>query len=136
MIKLKNLLRKIKKIKNLSQVLSYFEGVLRYKIYYSKYKWLIRSHIHEQIRFRLKVMNQECYSKGSCVVCGCEVPELQMCTKTCDGNCYPPLMNKDKWNRFFWNFAIYRLKGGKFWIMENNKPSLIKETAHGYEKIN
>ena len=46
-------------------------------------------------------MNQECYNKGYCVKCGCHTTALQMCSKSCEGNCYPKMMGRKLWNRFF-----------------------------------
>jgi hypothetical protein len=86
---------------NLVNVISYFQGNLRYKLYYSKnWKWLIRQHILEQIDFRIKVMEPRCLSEGSCMLCGCTTTALQMAFKSCDKPCYPELMGKDRWERF------------------------------------
>lgn len=46
-------------------------------------------------------MNQECYAKGFCIKCGCHTTALQMCNKSCEGNCYPKMMSKKLWNSFF-----------------------------------
>jgi hypothetical protein len=43
-------------------------------------------------------MNMLCYTKGSCVACGCTTTELQMCNRACDKDCYPPMVNKKTWN--------------------------------------
>ena len=86
---------------NLKNIFHYVIGNLRYKIYYSNNRNLIRQHILEQIEFRIKVMNQECYNKGYCIKCGCHTTALQMCSKSCEGNCYPKMMGKKLWNRFF-----------------------------------
>lgn len=45
-------------------------------------------------------MNSECYTQGSCVKCGCQTTHLQMANKKCDGDCYPPMMNKVLWENF------------------------------------
>lgn len=82
-----------------NDIISYIQGNLRYKAYYSKnFKWLIRDHIREQIDFRIKVMDKECYDNGSCKLCGCSTTALQMADKACDKPCYPPMMCKTKWD--------------------------------------
>lgn len=58
----------------------------------------MRNHIREQIEYRIKVMNPECRNSGSCIKCGCMTTALQMCNKSCEGLCYPPMMNKYYWN--------------------------------------
>jgi hypothetical protein len=60
----------------------------------------MRQHIFEQINWRIGVMNKECYAKGQCIKCGCETTALQMAAKSCEGDCYPPLLNKDRWRLF------------------------------------
>ena len=57
----------------------------------------IRKHIREQYEWRVRVMDEECYSMGSCKNCGCIVPQLQMADKACGGNCYPPMLSKKEW---------------------------------------
>lgn len=78
----------------------YVQGNYRYKLYYSKYKWLLRKHIREQIDFRIQRMKPECFSEGSCQICGCETTKLQMAYKSCDGKCYPVLMGAGDWKHF------------------------------------
>ena len=84
-------------------------GNLRYRFFYSDLKFLIRPHIAEQIEFRIRVMNEECYNKGYCVKCGCHTTALQMCSKSCEGDCYPAMMDKKTWNRFY--MTGYPVKG-------------------------
>ena len=43
-------------------------------------------------------MRESCYGNGSCDECGCKTLPLQMCSKACDGNCYPPLVVKWEWD--------------------------------------
>ena len=78
----------------------YVQGNYRYKLYYSKYKWLLRRHIREQIKFRIQRMKPECYEQGSCIICGCETTKLQMANKVCDGACYPPMLKAGSWEHF------------------------------------
>ena len=105
---------------SLNNTLSYLIGNYRYKLYYSSYKYLIRKHILEQIEFRIKIMNRECYEKGECVLCGCQTTALQMANKSCDGNCYPSMMYSSMW----WQFK----RGGKL-ILENNLSWEISKYA-------
>ena len=58
----------------------------------------MRTHIFEQIQWRITVMNLDCYMQGSCIKCGCETTALQMANKACAGNCYPVMMDKGQWN--------------------------------------
>lgn len=83
----------------LIDIFYYIQGHLRFKLYYSKFKWLIRRHIREQIAFRIRVMDPICFSQGSCRICGCETTMLQMANKPCEGYCYPEMFTKEKWNR-------------------------------------
>jgi len=75
-------------------------GTCRYHLYYSRFKNWIRDLILEQIDFRISVMNQECFMTGCCVKCGCKTTALQMCFKSCDGDCYPPMMGRGNWEKF------------------------------------
>jgi hypothetical protein len=83
-----------------SKVKEYLRGNLRLKIYQSKFKFLLRTHIKEQFKFRTLIMNKECYEQGSCVSCGCTVPNLQMSNSSCDNDCYPPMMSRGDWHSF------------------------------------
>lgn len=82
-----------------SNIKAYIQGKLRYKLYYSYYKFLIPTHIREQIDYRIKMMDKECYNNGACKICGCETTALQMANKACPKPCYPKMVNKRKWNR-------------------------------------
>lgn len=63
-------------------------------------KLLVRKHIREQSYYRVKVMDVECLINGACIKCGCATPNLQMANKSCEGNCYPPMMSKKEWYTF------------------------------------
>ena len=93
---------------NLKNIIAYVQGKLRYKLYYSKYKWLIRKHIREQIDFRIKYMNKVCFLSGSCEICGCETTALQMADKACDNPCYPKIMSKYYWKIFKKGMSIFQ----------------------------
>lgn len=86
---------------SLPNIIAYIQGWIRYYLYYSRFKFLIRKHIRDQIDFRIKFMDKECYENGSCKLCGCATTALQMADKQCDKPCYPPMMNKRRWNRFY-----------------------------------
>lgn len=96
----------------------YIQGNIRYKLWYSKYSWLIRKHIREQIDMRIKSMNRECYNSGSCINCGCKTTHLQMCNKSCKGDCYPKMMNKKQWEeakkKTFTHDYMFAIRNGKF----------------------
>lgn len=104
---------------NLENMCAYLQGKIRYKIYYSKFSWLIREHIKEQIDIRIMSMNLECFNRGECIKCGCQTTALQMANKHCDGNCYPKMLNKREWELFkkygLVNEGIlWRIEGTKF----------------------
>lgn len=85
-------------IKNVNNIYHYLLGNYRLKLFYSEYgRYLIRKHILEQIEFRMKVMDRECWNKGECKMCGCETPALQMANKPCDKPCYPEMLSKTAW---------------------------------------
>lgn len=104
---------------NLKNIIAYIQGNIRYKLYYSKYKYLIPEHILEQIDARIKSMNQECFDSGSCIKCGCQTTHLQMANKPCDGACYPKMLDKTRWKYFKRNImviedALWKFRHGKF----------------------
>ena len=82
----------------LKNITAYIQGNLRYKLYYSKFAFLIRPHIREQIEARIKSMDKQCYDEGQCKLCGCQTTALQMADKACDKPCYPSMLNKKDWN--------------------------------------
>jgi len=86
---------KLKKIKE------YIVGNFRYFVYHKRLlKFMVRKHIQEQYLMRIKIMNKECYSSGSCIECGCTTTKLQFANKACDGKCYPKFMNRYNWFMF------------------------------------
>lgn len=82
------------------KIRAYITGNLRYSVYYTKFNWLIRKHIKEQIETRINSMDKMCYDDGSCKMCGCKTTALQMANKECDKPCYPEIVNKKDWIRF------------------------------------
>lgn len=113
-------------------------GNVRYYLYYNKgifNRDFIRPHILEQIKYRVRVMNPLCYSRGECVKCGCMTTALQMCNKSCDGLCYPRMLNKKEFRVFQKHgIIIHYLKNKEIWIWDNklDKYILYKENQHSY----
>lgn len=112
-----------KPMATLNDIYSYIIGNLRYKLYLSKGFWypmLVRKHIREQIAYRIRVMNPQCYSNGTCIECGCETPALQMAGKACNGNCYPPLVGSQTWN-----LRDVIRDGNKIWMWNRREDKYI-----------
>lgn len=99
----------------LKNIIAYIQGNLRYKLYYSKFAFLIRSHIKEQIDTRISSMDPQCYEEGQCKMCGCQTTALQMADKACSKPCYPRMLNKDEWDQMKKDFQIYDKTTGKWW---------------------
>ena len=120
---LKNQVDYIMKAKvNLKNILYYAQGNLRYKLFYSKFAFLIRKHIREQIEIRIKSMDPICYSNGECKECGCETTHLQMCNKACDKSCYPVMLSKEDWGKIKDNGLVWGESNRKtLWGIQNNK---------------
>lgn len=94
----------------LNKIISFLVGNYRYKLYHSsRWGFLMRDHIRQQIDFRIQSMKSECYHSGQCVKCGCQTTALQMANKPCEGGCYPPMMSKSVWNFFI---KKVKTKGG------------------------
>lgn len=104
----------------LNDIKAYIQGNIRYKLYYSKYSFLIPLYIREQIQTRIVSMNIECFNQGSCIKCGCRTTHLQMANKKCDGDCYPVMMNRNKWeymkkgNITIVNDQLWKVQKGTF----------------------
>ena len=96
----KKLLLSALRMLTFKNVYAYVQGNLRYKIYYSKFSFLLPFHIKNQIDWRISIMDKECFRNGSCKLCGCQTTHLQMADKACDKPCYPPMMNKEEWKLF------------------------------------
>lgn len=130
----------VKEKKTIRNILYYLQGNYRYYFYYGgelsrKYafiawlrKRMIRSHIKDQIVHRIKWMNQICYAQGSCIMCGCETTALQMCNRSCNKPCYPPMMNRKLWKRFINRQPVAEDKTGmRVWSLSiyTGKPDLF-----------
>lgn len=104
-------------------VIAYLEGKMRYAIYFSKFSWMIRLHIREQITARLNSMRPSCYNNGQCDICKCETIALQMANKPCDAPCYPAMMNKRKWD--LWKringVPLFDSESNTYWGLNVNK---------------
>lgn len=113
----------IKKIwKNRKNIIPFFQGWYRYKIYYSSgpLRFLMRSHIRSQIDVRIESMDRECYNSGDCKECGCATTALQMANKSCEGFCYPPMLSKSNWE--------YVIKSGR--IIKDNKSGIYWKLSY------
>jgi hypothetical protein len=75
----------------------YLQGKLRYYIYNTRFRFLIRRYIQEQYEYRLRTMNKRCLKRGSCIHCGCDTPELQFSNDKCEGACYTKMLSKKHW---------------------------------------
>ena len=129
MIKKENIKELFRGSYTFEDIANYFIGMYRYKIYYTRFQnVLIRKHILEQIDFRIKYMDEQCLMEGSCKLCGCLTTALQMSNKACNKPCYPTMMNKVQWKKFFhkgksfkdyktgyiWNYKVNQLYKRKF----------------------
>lgn len=89
-----------------SNAIAYFQGNIRYKIYYSRWygtwfsRLLLPRYIVTQYYYRLAKMDKECYGRGSCKLCGCMTTKLQFANKACPKPCYPPMMSEKEWLEF------------------------------------
>ena len=111
---------KLKNIK-IKDIYYFLQGNLRYRLFYSNFVFLIRPHILEQIELRIKSMDKECYNNGQCKLCGCKTTALQMCNKSCEGNCYPTMISKKKWKKFKVTTKYYEKDTKIYWKLQDNK---------------
>ena len=101
---------------NIKNIIAYITGNLRYYLFtHRRLSFLIPTHIKEQIEMRIKEMDQECYKQGSCIICGCQTPHLQMANKACDKPCYPAIMNRKDWSRFKKNSPVFDNQTNLVW---------------------
>lgn len=56
-------------------------------------------HLSEQVEYRRTVSNKECVTSNVCK-CGCEWNDLIWSDKTCEGNCYPEMMDAKAWKTY------------------------------------
>jgi hypothetical protein len=120
---------------NIKNIISYITGNVRYALYNSRrMSFLLPIHIKEQIEMRIKEMDQECYKQGSCIICGCQTPHLQMANKACDKPCYPTMMNRKDWKRFSAGVpALDPITGFLWWLkrgqLKHYYPKKAKENV-------
>lgn len=60
----------------------------------------------EQFEERLILANRECLLSGKCKECGCDTPALFMVEESCEGGCYPDMMNREDWTNYKINTRI------------------------------
>lgn len=104
---------------NLNNIVSYIVGNLRYKLYYSRLKCLLRTHIVEQIDVRINSMDRQCYNQGQCKICGCKTTALQMANKACEKPCYPKMLDKVTWSSMKSGCVFFEF--GHLWKVIDNK---------------
>lgn len=74
--------------------------------YYRKWFPLIPHHITEQASWRLTKVRKECKDNEACTICGCDIAGLVYADSSCEGNCYPVMMDADTWRRYKKKFKI------------------------------
>lgn len=128
---MKNILKEGKNMKSSTtdkDIWYYVQGNVRSYMYYTNW-WVlplhifIPAHILEQMVVRLNTIEgNECYEKGSCKHCGCKVPPLTFCNKSCEGNCYPTMMGAYQW----FHFKSYKqmVIKGHHWLYMDRKFKL------------
>ena len=113
-----------KTLKILKNILAFFQGTIRYKLYYTKFKFLIRKHIREQIEVRINSMDRKCFEDGQCKLCGCKTTALQMADKSCGKPCYPKMLSKKEWKKFKTFGSLNTLNG--LWVYNYEETKLRK----------
>jgi|SRR6187402_8374 len=114
---------------NLKNILYYLQGNIRYELYDSRFSYLIKKHIREQIDCRINSMNSKCYTDGQCELCGCKTTALQMCNKSCEKPCYPPILNKEQWNSLVEGWLYLDKNTGLIWLLNRkNKFEIVINT--------
>lgn len=111
---------------NTKNIKAFFQGKLRYKIYYSIFAFLLLPHIREQIYCRIDSMDKQCYEEGQCKMCGCQTTALQMANKECDKPCYPRMLSRKDWN-YLKRHNFILLDNGQLWKLKYGIFKLIKE---------
>jgi hypothetical protein len=121
---------------NLLNIMSYLVGNFRYACYDNSWSLLIRQHILEQIKWRIDIMDKECYKQGSCIMCGCSTTALQMANKACDKPCYPTMMSAGKWRNFKKGSIHYDIYLDLFWQLDYGELINFKTIAERDELVN
>lgn len=122
----------MKKKYSLKNIISYIQGNIRYRLYYSLKFYdiglthLIPKHIKEQIDIRINSMDKECYNKGECKMCGCKTTALQMANKACGKPCYPKMLKAKEWRLVSrCRNTIYCEETNLFWKLDLNKDKFV-----------
>ncbi len=113
-------------MKILKNIFYYMQGNLRYKLFYSKFAFLIPKYIREQIEFRINSMDKKCFDDGACKICGCSTTALQMANKACPKPCYPKMQIRKVWNQMKSNPSVFTIDGEDKWVVNNQKFYNIK----------
>ena len=103
----------------------YAQGNIRYELFY-KYKFLILTHIREQIIYRINSMDTQCYEEGQCKMCGCATTALQMCNKACDKPCYPSMLSRKEWKEAIDKKRHLETGPNKAWVLDNRNLRFVK----------
>ena len=101
----------------ISDAYYYVQGNLRYKLFYSKFAFLLPKYIKEQIDARISSMDEKCYLDGSCKLCSCSTTALQMANKACDKPCYPKMQKKKIWAEMKKNPLVFIIDNGIGWVL-------------------
>lgn len=88
---------------------AYLQGSRRQKLMNTWFQFLIPKHIQEQYRWRFKRADKRCHRSGKCIACGCKMPAVLLADKGCRVNCYPPMMDKEKWRVYKLNNNIGKI---------------------------
>lgn len=122
---------------NIKNIFYFFQGYIRYFILRNESlrKRFLRKHIEEQISYRINSIKKECYKNGSCIYCGCEVPQLQMANKSCGGNCYPIMFNKKDWERIKNCTSVYFIEESTKieWRVDKKNRKFIRKDLYDLE---
>lgn len=134
MLSTENFKKLFKGYYSLEDVIDYFRGMIRYRLWNSKYYFFIPLHIREQINFRIEVMDKDCFENGTCKLCGCMTTALQMANKACEKPCYPHMLNKKDWKSFKSNLAVYDIHTKLLWQLTRKGMLIKKEIKYEYCK--
>ena len=75
----------------MKNIINYIIGTYRKRVYRSRFKFLIRKKIIDQVHSRLGAAREECINEGKCQECGCKTPDVFFAPKACPGGCYPKM---------------------------------------------
>lgn len=120
---------------NYVNIKSYLVGNLRYEIFYSKFRWLLPTHIVEQIEMRIDYMEPRCKNNGSCELCGCSTTALQMANKACDKPCYPTMLSRVYWKKLKKGHLVYDRDLDLFWTLRPEGLIHFKDAKECGEKL-